>query len=309
MYPKTNRQKRFSYLFLPVMLCFLALGFSGCGAQDDKDGKTERTPENYTQNAEDAKQNTPNNSGGVQSNSARAGEQKLDKFTAIEVHAQAPDIRLIKGDGYSVRYQLHSREKLSKLEVQNGVLYLETIMDSQWAPDEAVHEIVITVPSRAKLERVDLNTVGGKVSLSDFKIPTLNLSSASDDIDVKNVESESMVLHSTADDISVMDCIAKTLRADSTSDDIVLSGAFGDVQAETASGTCKLNGKVTGKVQMNTVSGNIILNAPVESLTAESYRGVTVDGVSKGNAFSFGSGTPQAILKSVTGTIMVQTKK
>lgn len=300
MYTKQKHKKRIFSMGIVLLLCIFVLGFSGCGA-----GDTPKETEPPTQNATNGQQSQGNDT----LNSQRSGEQDLEPFSSIEVHVQSPDIRIEKGKGYSVRYHLHSREKIADLKVENGVLHFDTVLDSQWVPDDDKKELVITVPSNVKLKKAELHTAAGEVLLEDFSVSEVSLSSAAGRVEAKNVHSDKMLLHSTAKQVIATNCTVQSMQADTASGDMTLQGTFHELHAKTISSTCKVSGQVTEDAEIETVSGRIFFSAPVGSVDAESIGGITLDNVSKGNTLEMQSGKPTIKLKSVSGAITIETKQ
>ena len=218
----------------------------------------------------------------------RRGEHKLDPFTSIELSVQAPHVHLEVGEEYSIRYSLHSRETIKELEVRDGVLHFSTGLDPKWKPDGSSHEVVVTIPETAELERVELRSTAGDVELTDRTVDEGILSSVSGNVSVRKLQSG-------------------RLEASSTSGDLVLEGAFDTVKGHSVSGFIELAGQVSAGAVLDTVSGEVRYEAPFGALTAESIGGVRLDGEKQGSRLSLGSGEPAVELSSISGTIFVGT--
>lgn len=237
----------------------------------------------------------------------RNGQQQLAPFTSIELNVMAPDIRLEKGESYSIRYSLHSREEIQELEVRDGVLHFSTSPDKDWKPDDSRHEVVVTVPEDAKLERIELRTASGEVELSDWTAREVVLSSVSGDVEAENIVSEHLDLGTVSGDLTADRCKSDRLNADSTSGGLSLEGMFETVDAHTISGTLELSGHIRAEAKLDTVSGDIEAELHPGILEAESIGGIWVNGAKQDTGVITGSGDPRVELHSVSGVIRVET--
>ena len=236
----------------------------------------------------------------------RRGEVELKAFENISIHAQTPDIRLVEGSEYKVSYDLHDMEKAKRIEVDDGVLHFTTTVDAAWKPDGKTHEIVVTVPADAKLDKVTLHSVAGNVTLSGRTVTEASLSSVSGRVEARALTGETLEVRSVSNEAAAVDCRAEEIVGDSTSGAVLLRGEFDRVDAHSVSGRCEISGAVSRKAAAETVSGDILAAFPVENISAKSYGSITLDGEKQDRSFRMEGEGPFADLKSTSGKIEIE---
>lgn len=220
---------------------------------------------------------------------ARTAEN-LGPFTAVDIQVKAADIRLVRGEDYTISYKLHSREPVKQLEVVDGTLILDTGFSAKWSGDFGDWYVTVTVPEDAQLDELDLYTTAGTISLEGFSFREGDFGTVAGTIDV-------------------LDCAAESVEAETTSGAVTVSGSYDEVEAKSVSGAVTVEGEIARSVEAETVSGGITVKAPLQTIDASNVSGgVFVDGHKQGRKFTLSAGAPEADIQSVSGKITLETK-
>lgn len=198
-------------------------------------------------------------------------QSQIDNVTDINIKVMSADIYLIYGDEYSLKYNLHDREKIKTLDVSNGALNFDTTFNLKHKVDYGDWYVKVTIPKDSEINNLNLTTVAG--------------------------------------DIVMEDAVVKNAKLKSTSGDIMLTGTFSDVDLYSVAGNISINGTISDCAKIETISGNIdvISTEPIESL-AESIGKIKYNNKMQGYKFNNSQENDDFHFKSVSGKIQINDK-
>ena len=232
----------------------------------------------------------------------------LEPFKHINISVMATSIRLEVGDSYRVGYHLHDKEQIDQMGVSDGTFSLTTEKNITGKPGGGPWEVVVTVPKDAALERIDLYTAAGDLTLSDVTCMDGHIETNGGTITLNNVSAQELELEAISKDITVTDSTIQELSAETVSGKISANGVFDELDLETVSGTCDMTGTVKREGDFSTVSGDLTVTTPAGAIEAESIGGVTIDGTDRGKKVEQPGGQPELDLESTSGKITLNTK-
>ena len=233
-----------------------------------------------------------------------SGELKLKKFKNIQISVLSPNIRVERGEDWSVRYTLHKKEKITRAQVVDDTFYFSSGFKLSPGLEFKDYELVVTIPADAQLEDVELSTAAGTVTLADLTLEELDAESVSGDVKLENLVSQSIDAESVSGNVTLLNCTAKEAEGDSTSGSVRLEGTFDDVEMSSVSGPCELYAEIRQEAQIKTVSGPVKAQSPVSLLEIQTLGIIRVDGEKqKGKSFSRGEGSPVLHIESVSGDV------
>ena len=233
-----------------------------------------------------------------------SGELKLKKFKNIRISVLSPNIRVERGEDWSVRYTLHKKEQITRAQVVDDTFYFSSGFKLSPGMELKDYELVVTIPADAQLEDVELSTAAGTVTLADLTLEELDVESVSGDVNLENLVSQSIDAESVSGNVTLLNCTAKEAEGDSTSGSVRLEGTFDDVEMSSVSGSCQLYAEIHQEAQIKTVSGPVKAQSPVSLLEIQTLGVIRVDGEKqKGKSFSRGEGSPVLHIESVSGDV------
>lgn len=303
--------KRTFSLILAAAVCLSLL--SGCGPKNSASSSTSSdstsssmssssSSTSGSQTADDSSADVSQQADDVPS----SGKLALSEFSNIEVSALSPDIRLERGEDWSVQYALHSKEVVARAEVADDTFYFSTTFQSDLASSPADCELVITVPAGAEFEDISLSTAAGSIELSELKATELDVKSVSGDVALKHIVSQSLNAESVSGSVTAVGCTAEESELESASGAVHLDGTFGSAELSTISAPCELSAEISKEAKIKTVSGDVKVQAPVTKVEIKTLGSVTVDGKRKsGKELVIGDGSPALFIESVSGKVTV----
>ena len=233
-----------------------------------------------------------------------SGELKLKKFKNIQLSVLSPNIRIQRGEDWSIRYTLHAKEEITRAEVVDETLFFTSGFQMTPGMGFEDFELVITIPADAQLEDVELSTAAGTIELADLTMEALDAESVSGSVKLTGLVCQSLDAESISGDVILTNCTAKEAEASSTSGGVRLDGSFGDADLHSVSGTCELYAQIEQEAKIKTVSGPIKAQAPVQKLEIESLGAIVTDGQKQsGKNVVIGEGSPVLSIESVSGAV------
>lgn len=227
----------------------------------------------------------------------------VDPFTDVSIDVVAADIRVETGTGYGLRYDLSAGERVRKMEVSDGTLYL--LSDDRDDPAQR-GEVCITVPENADLGELRLSCVEGDVTVPAISCRSLTVDNTAGDALLDCRAAGDVTVDNTAGSLRFGGSCRK-LEGDITMGNLECTGSAEQVTLDTVAGNVTVSGSVTGEIRADTTSGNITVTADDPSGTADGpmirYNGQTVEG----HSWS-GQGSGCALtLSTLSGKIDIQT--
>lgn len=269
---------------------------------------------------DDASRFTENNSISVQ-NDKENGEKnlletnlanedtKIDGFTDIDIDVMSANIFLVYGDDYSLKYNIHDREKIETLDVSNGVLHFSTTFKLDMNVDYGDWYVQVTVPKGTEMGDLNLNTVSGNIAIEDSILKNAKLKSISGEVSIINSKIDTAEIKSVSNKILIEDSEILKIKAENKSDDILLTGTFHDIDLYSVSGDLIIKGTPSNQSKIETISGNIDLFLTEDSeVSAKSYGEIKYNNNDQGYQFSNSQGSDYIYLKSVSGKIQIKDK-
>lgn len=220
----------------------------------------------------------------------------------------------------SLRYKLDGNKltvRFCKSHTWNGLDPSFTNINSIIAPKT----LTVSVP-RAMLNsdelRVKLDSVSASSYMENASLKELEIETTSGGILLKNVSvAEEMELDTVSGETDAESCRANTLDACSISGDMYVNGSFGTAKFDATSASVYFSTEESIKeLKAETVSGDVTLNLPstsgftmdVSTVSGDVYDFSTSNGiVRKGNTYTFGDGSMQFDIGTVSGDITVST--
>lgn len=235
----------------------------------------------------------------------------LKSFRNIDVEINAGDISVVPGEDYTIHYQLHGKETISDLRVEDDTLKMETSFDGEWTPDECRKFVTITVPKGTKLGEISMKTGSGNidftgydytdgkfdsgsgnVNLSEAECKTVSVNAGAGIISLTGYKADDADLETVTGNINVSQCTLVTLECNTVSDDISVSSC-----------------NISKDADLESNSGNITsIGTQFKSVDAESNGEITYNGKTYKNEYKLDKGDPEIDANSVTGNIVIDTK-
>uniref|UniRef100_UPI00344B5E7C DUF4097 family beta strand repeat-containing protein n=1 Tax=Carnobacterium sp. TaxID=48221 RepID=UPI00344B5E7C len=239
-----------------------------------------------------------------------AGENiKIDDFTDIDIDVMSANIFLVYGDDYSLKYNIHDREKIKTLDVSNGVLRFSTTFKLDMNVDYGDWYVQVTIPKGTEMGDLNLNTVSGDIAIEDSILKNAQLNSTSGEISIINSKIDTAEIKSVSNKISIEDSEILKIKAENKSDDIILAGTFHDIDLYSVSGNLIIKGTPSNQSKIETVSGNIdLFLTEYVGVSAKSYGKIEYNNNDQGYKFNNSQGSDNIYLKSVSGKIQIKDK-
>lgn len=233
--------------------------------------------------------------------------QALADFNSIEIDVLAADIQIVNGSELSVSYNFSDKEPIKKMNVIDGILYIETSFNPMEIFDRSNNWFVtITIPEGTTLLDVDLETISGNIDVSGISCNSCSVSSKAGTINVNNLNSTELDAESISGDIRVVDTSSSKADFETISSNLDISGTFGELETSSVSGNTNIVGSISMPSKLESTSGNISLsvNQPI-SLMAQSTGSITMNGKKSSSPLRTVDGIPVEI-QSISGKIAVQ---
>ena len=200
------------------------------------------------------KENVENNM--LKANSA--GENlKINEFTDIDIDVMSANVFLVYGDDYSLKYNIHDREKIETLDVSNGVLRFSTTFKLDMTVDYGDWYVQVTIPKDTEMGDINVKTVSGDIAIEDSISKNAQLYSTSGEVSIINSKIDTAEIKSVSNKISIEDSEILKVKAENKSDDIILTGTFHDIDLYSVSGNLVIKGTPSNQSKIETVSGNM----------------------------------------------------
>ena len=194
-----------------------------------------------------------------------ASLSKLEPFTSIRLDVKSADVSILYGESYSIGYNLHGREPVKTLEVQNGTLIFDTGFSHRWMGGDGDWSVTIIVPEGTVFDTVELESTAGDIRLNNLTAADLTVKTTSGEIELEAITCDNLTAKSVSDDIELENSqIALSAKLDTVSGDIFAEGRFGAVWAKSIGGV-KLNGADQGR--------KLSIGTGTPALSAESVSG------------------------------------
>ena len=129
----------------------------------------------------------------------------LSGITAIEVDVDCGDIRLQEGEAFSVSLDWNLSNYVMSYQVEDGVLKVE---DESWGntktPFNVTCAVLVTIPSGANLDEVDLSTNMGNIEVDTaISVKEASFSTELGDVTAKALQATSLEAESDLGDVTV----------------------------------------------------------------------------------------------------------
>ena len=234
--------------------------------------------------------------------------QNTDEFTSLSINVKAADVIIQAGTDYSLEYQFSDKETVTRNEIINGTLALETETGLGWHPESGDWKVIVTIPEGKTLQLVDITTVSGDVIVVNTAITEGQLKSTSGEIEVRNITADTLNAENISDQISIRESYINTVEAENKSDTIEIEGTYDAVDIRTISGKIIMKGQINTEASLENVSGKIEIEAPFNTIHAESIKEIMINGQKQGRHFNLGQEGPELNVKSVSGKIEICTE-
>lgn len=237
------------------------------------------------------------------------------KYILLEESAEAA----ISQDN-ALRYKLDGNKltvRFCKSRTWSGIDSTLANINSIIAPKA----LIVSVP-RAMLNsdelKVRLSSVSNTNYIENASLKELEIETTSGGVLLKNVSvAEEMDLDTVSGEIDVEGCRANELDACSVSGDMYINGSFEAAEFDCTSSSVFFSTEGSIKaLKADTVSGDVTLNLPDESgftmevstVSGDVYDFSTTNGLTRdGNTYTFGDGSMQFDIGTVSGDITVST--
>uniref|UniRef100_UPI00344BB890 DUF4097 family beta strand repeat-containing protein n=1 Tax=Carnobacterium TaxID=2747 RepID=UPI00344BB890 len=234
---------------------------------------------------------------------------KIEDFTDIDIDVMSANIFLVYGDDYSLKYNIHDREKIKTLDVSNGVLRFSTTFKLDMTVDYGDWYVQVTIPKGTELGDLNLNTVSGDIAIEDSILKNAQLNSTSGEVSIINSKIDTAEIKSVSNKISIEDSEILKIKAENKSDDIILTGTFHDIDLYSVAGNLIIKGTPSNQSKIETVSGNIdLFLTEYVGVAAKSYGKIEYNNNDQGYKFNNSQGSDNIYLKSVSGNIQIKDK-